>query len=166
MAVVTATSPTWNEASTILILLKFILMCSILVLRAMGSTSSVELEQDTFSRTSSHSHPLGQKPAAGPKLLRSKNIFTNIKNVHELPIFIVSRYFIYALEYLASWSWNKREYFVHPSLYQLSLSPLGCQMWVYTQDAKCLKISNAATHRVSHNIVYCNVVCIPFWSHA
>lgn len=40
---------TWNDASTILILLKLILMCSILVLRAMGSTSRVELAQTTLS---------------------------------------------------------------------------------------------------------------------
>ena len=53
---------TWNDASTILILLKLILMCSILVLRAMGSTSRVELAQTTRSLESSHSQPFGQNP--------------------------------------------------------------------------------------------------------
>ena len=55
---------TWNEASTILILLKLILMCSILVFRAMGSTSRVELAHTTRSRASSHSQPFGQNPSA------------------------------------------------------------------------------------------------------
>ena len=39
-------------------------MCSILVLRAMGSTSRVELAQTTRSLESSHSQPLGQNPRA------------------------------------------------------------------------------------------------------
>ena len=63
---------TWNEASTILILLKLILMCSILVFRAMGSTSRVELAQTTRSLASSHSQPLGQNPNAVLAMSKTK----------------------------------------------------------------------------------------------
>ena len=105
----------------------------------------------SWSRTPSAAPPrtrthLGRNPPLGQSCSGVTIYSQTLKMSTNFPSSLyVSRYFIYALEYLASWSWNKREYFVHPSLYQLSLSPLGCQMWVYTQDAKCLKISNAGT---------------------
>ena len=63
---------TWKEASTILILLKLILIFSILVLRAIGRTSSVLLVHWTLRVTSSQSQPLGQNPRAGWAAVRAR----------------------------------------------------------------------------------------------
>ena len=79
---------TWNEASTILILLKLILMCSILVFRAMGSTSRVELAQTTRSLASSHSQPLGQNPNAVLAMNKTKVILARLFILLYLVLFI------------------------------------------------------------------------------
>ena len=63
-------------------------MCSILVLRAMGSTSRVELAQTTRSLESSHSQPLGQNPRA--VLDRSRSRVTLVRLFMLLSLVLVS----------------------------------------------------------------------------
>ena len=127
-------------------------MCSILVFRAMGSTSRVELAQTTRSRASSHSQPFGQNPSAVLAMSKTKvslaRLFIILSRVlcsccvhlrgkkQRVPLFLLST-FSFITHNLASWCeiWH-----------QIHLLSLGCiftfpeylHCWLVGKVSRCI----------------------------